>query len=295
MPLPNVDLNLFIVFDVVYEQRNLTRAARILNITQPAVSNALKRLRGAFNDPLFVRTPHGVAPTPVADNISTSVKEALHLLNISLAEGDVFAPSISDRTFTFSVNDLDEVIVMPKLMDQLADLAPRVSIECFTVPRRDLESELAAGSLDFALDVPLFSTRQLCRRQLSTERYVCIVRPGHPAVGSELTLDQYLDLEHIHVSGRRGGVGHVDRALDRLGRQRNIQLRMQNYMAGPQVVASTNLALTIPLSLAIMYDMKMLELPFTVETLDQFLYWHKSADKDQANIWMRGILLGLLG
>ncbi len=295
MRLPSVDLNLFIVFDVVYEQGNLTRAARILNVTQPAVSNALKRLRAAFNDPLFVRTPHGVAPTPVADNISTSVKEALHLLNISLAEGDVFAPGLSNRTFTFSVNDLDEVKVIPKLMDKLGGLAPRVSIECFTVPRRDLESELTAGSLDFALDVPLFATRQLCRQQLSTEHYVCIVRPGHPAVGSKLTLDQYLDLEHIHVSGRRRGAGHVDRALDRLGRQRNIQLRMQNYMAGPQVVASTNLALTIPRSLAIMYDMKMLELPFNVEALDQFLYWHKSADKDQANIWMRGILLGLLG
>jgi len=295
MRLPAVDLNLFVVFDAIYTERNLTRAARVLFVTQPAVSNALKRLRLVFNDPLFVRAQHGVTPTPLADTISGPVKDALHLLNISLTKGERFVPGSSEKTFRFSVHDYDEAILIPRLMGQLGKLAPSVSIECFAVSRGDLESELSSGSLDFALDVPLFSAPQLCRQQLGVERYVCMVRPGHPSVDSTLTFKQYLDLEHIHVSGRRQGVGHVDMALEMLGRRRNIKLRMKNYMAGPEVVATTDLALTLPRNLAGMYSMKIFEMPFKVETLNQYLYWHRSADQDQANIWMRNMLLGLLG
>lgn len=295
MRLPAVDLNLFVVFDAIYTERNLTRAARVLFVTQPAVSNALKRLRAVFNDPLFVRTQHGVTPTPLADTISGSVKDALHLLNISLTKGEQFVPGTSEKTFRFSVHDYDEAILIPRLMEQLGKLAPAVSIECYAVSRGDLESELSSGSLDFALDVPLFSAPQLCRQQLGVERYVCMVRPGHPAVASTLTFKQYLELEHIHVSGRRRGVGHVDMALEMLGCRRNIKLRMKNYMAGPEVVATTDLALTLPRNLAGMYSMKIFEMPFKVETLNQYLYWHRSADQDQANIWMRNMLLGLLG
>jgi len=292
--LPNVDLNLFLVFDAIYTERNLTRAARVLFVTQPAVSNALKRLRQVFNDPLFVRTPHGMAPTPVADNISGAIKDALHLLNTSLTGSEVFVPATTSKIFKFSVHDYDEAILIPKLMQQLAVLAPGASIECYGVPRRDLESELSSGSLDFALDVPLFSAPQLCRQSLATERYVCMVRPDHPIAGQQLTLERYLELEHVHVSGRRKGIGHVDIALEMLGRQRNIKLRMKNYMAGPQVVATTDLALSLPGNLAAMYGMKVFEMPFNVETLHQYHYWHKSTDQDQTSIWMRSLLLGLL-
>jgi DNA-binding transcriptional LysR family regulator len=289
--LPKIDLNLFVVFDAIHSERNLTRAARVLFITQPAVSNALKRLRLVFDDPLFVRTPHGVSPTPLAENISGGVKEALKLLNISLTESETFDPVSSEKSFSISVHDYDEIILIPKLMAHLAEVAPLVSVEFFSVPRKDLENELASGSLDFALDIPLFSTPQLCRQQRNSDPYVCMVRPDHPTVGENLSLEQYLELDHIHVSSRRRGVGHIERALDRIGRQRNIQLRIKNYLTGPLVVASTNLAITIPSNVASLYDMKTVELPFVVETLDQFLYWHKSADQDRANVWMRSILL----
>lgn len=295
MRLPSVDLNLFVVFDAIYDERNLTRAAGMLFVTQPAVSNALKRLRVIFKDPLFVRTPHGVTPTPVADSISASIKEALNLLNISLTEGQVFDPTTSEKTFRLSVHDYGEAILIPKLMEHLAKRAPGITLECYQVERGGLEHELASGSLDFALDVPLFSAPQLCRQQLSTERYLCMVRPGHPIAGAPLTLERYLELEHIHVSSRRKGVGHVDMALEMLGRQRNIRLRLKNYMAGPHVVASSDLALTLPSILASIYDMELFEMPFNVETLNQYLYWHKSADQDQASIWLRNLLLGLLG
>jgi DNA-binding transcriptional LysR family regulator len=288
------DLNLFLVFDAVYAERNLTRAARLLHITQPAVSNALKRLRETFGDALFVRTPRGVAPTPVADHVAPRIKEALKLLGSSLTEGEPFAPGAASRAFSLGMHDIDEAILLPRLMERLGRLAPGVSVECYEVPRRELERELASGELDFALDVPLFSVPQLCRQQVSTERYVCVVRPGHPTAAGTLTLEAYLALEHVHVSTRRRGVGHVDMALEQLGRERRIQLRMKSYMAAPQVVASTDLALTIPRALAALYDLAILELPFAVDPLVQYLYWHRSADQDRANLWMRGVLLGLL-
>ena len=295
MKLPKVDLNLFVVFDAVYTERNLTRAAKILHITQPAVSNALKRLRTAFNDPLFERTPRGMAPTPVADNIAGRVKEALNMLNISLTEGEKFQPQRSEKAFALGVHDIDEALVLPALMERLDTATPGISVECISVPRDELEGELASGGLDFALDVPLFSVPLLRRQLVSAERYVCAMRSGHPMAGEPLTLDRYLGLHHVHVSTRRQGVGHIDRALERLGRARNIRLRMMSYMAAPQVVASTDLVLTIPRSLASMYGLTAVELPFEVGTLDQYLYWHKNADEDRANIWMRGILLQLIG
>jgi len=295
MKLPKVDLNLFVVFDTVYTERNLTRAARVLHITQPAVSNALKRLRAAFGDPLFVRTPRGMAPTPVADNIAARVKEALHMLGMSLSEGEKFLPRRSEKVFALAMHDIDEAVLLPRLMERLQAVAPVVSLECVAVPRDELEQELASGSLDFALDVPLFSVPMLCRQLVSAERYVCAMRPGHPSAREPLTLQRYLALDHIHVSTRRQGVGHVDRALERLGRARNIRLRMMSYMAAPQAVASTDLVLTIPRSLASMYGLTTLELPFEVGTLDQYLYWHRNADEDRANVWMRELLLDTLG
>jgi DNA-binding transcriptional LysR family regulator len=295
MSLSKTDLNLFLVFDAVYEERNLTRAARLLHITQPAVSNALKRLRLAFNDPLFVRTPRGVAPTPVAENIAPQVKEALNLLTISLSASEEFLPQLSEKVFALGAHDIDEAVLVPRLMERLEARAPAVSLECVAVPRDELERELASGALDFALDIPLFSVPLLCRQLVSAERYVCAMRPGHPMAAEPLTLERYLRLNHVHVSTRRQGVGHIDRALERLGRTRRIRLRMMSYMAAPQVVASTDLALTIPRSLASMYGLTVLELPFEVGTLDRYLYWHKNADQDRANIWMRELLLQLMG
>ena len=250
MSSPKLDLNLFLTFDTIYGERNLTRAARMLHVTQPVVSNALKRLRQAFDDPLFIRTPHGVEPTPVADAISGQVREALKILNGSLREGRTFEPRRSSRKFSVSLFDVNEAFLLPGLMERLAEEAPGVSVECLSVPRSELQRELASAQLDVALDVALFSVPELKRRKLVADRYVCLLRPGHPKGGRPLSLETYLELGHVHVSARRRGIGHVDRALERLGRSRDIRLRMMNYLAAPEVVATTDLALTLPATMA---------------------------------------------
>ncbi len=294
MRLNQVDLNLFVVFDAIYSERNLTRAAEVLFITQPAVSNALGRLRKTFNDQLFVRSPQGMVPTPIADNIIPRVREALLLLNTSVQHGHEFLPAEAEKTYRFSMNDMAESFILAPLIETLHRKAPGIRLESYYVERDNLAKELTAGTLDFSIDIPLVADPQLCHAPFSSSRYVVLVRKDHPDVGSSLTLDQYLALKHVHVSSRRTGLGHVDMALNTLGRQRQIQLRVQHYQVAPQIIACSDLALTVPLQYARNNGLKAVELPLSLSPLNWHLYWHKSVDGDQANRWMREQVLNLV-
>lgn len=291
MRLNQVDLNLFVVFDTIYAKRNLTRAAEILCISQPAVSNALARMRKTFNDQLFVSTPQGMVPTPVAENIVGRVGEALQLLNSSVQEVNLFLPANAKKVFRVSMNDLTETLLLPALGEVLQREAPGIRIESYFSKRRDVSRELAARGIDLAIDAPLIDDPQLHHGPLMSERYVCMLRKGHPLAGQTLSLENYLALGHIHISSRREGLGHVDAALNKLGTPRKIQMRVQHYMVAPLVVMRTDLALTAPLRLVQGYDAIQLELPFELPPMDQHLYWHRSADQDHANAWLRDKLL----
>ena len=289
--LNQVDLNLFVVFETIYAKRNLTRAAEVLCISQPAVSNALLRMRKTFNDQLFVSTPHGMVPTPVAENIVGRVGEALQLLNASVQEADLFLPASAQKVFRVSMNDLTETLLLPALGDMLQRQAPGIRIESYFSKRRDVGRELATGALDLAIDAPLINDAQLCHGPLMSERYVCMLRKGHPLAGQPLSLENYLALGHIHISSRREGLGHVDAVLDKLGKRRKIQLRVQHYMVAPLIAMRTDLALTAPLGLVQGHDALQMALPFEVPAMEWHLYWHRSADRDQANTWLRNTLL----
>ena len=229
MNLNKVDLNLFVVFDAIYTEANLTRAGQIIGITQPAVSNALARLRESFNDPLFVRTAQGMVPTPMAQNIISPVRSALALLRVSVQESRTFNPLQANKTFRISMTDLTEAVVLPPLFQRLRKQAPSVVIESFLAHRRETTSDLAAGRLDFAIDAPLNTDPQVRHVKLMEDRYVCAMRAGHPlASQATLSLDAYLALTHIHISTRRNGLGQVDLV---------IEAGLQSYdIAGPLAV-----------------------------------------------------------
>ncbi len=294
MTLNRVDLNLFVVFDTIYAKRNLTRAAEVLSISQPAVSNALMRMRKTFNDQLFISTPQGMVPTPVAENIAARVGEALQLLSASVQEADRFVPDSAQRVFRVSMNDLTESLVLPALGDTLQREAPGIRIESYFSNRRDVVRELATGVLDLAIDAPLISDSRLCHGPLMSEHFVCMLRKGHPLADQPLTLKNYLALGHIHISSRREGLGYVDAALNKLGKVRKIQMRVQRYMVAPLVAMRTDLALTAPSGLIRGYDAVELPLPFELPVMDWHLYWHRSADGDPANSWLRDKLLQLI-
>lgn len=295
MNLSKVDLNLFIVFDAIYTEANLTRAGQIVGITQPAVSNALARLRDTFNDPLFVRTAQGMVPTPMAQNIITPVRQALQLLRVSVQESRSFNPSEANKTYRISMTDLTEAVILPHLAARIRRLAPNINVDSFLTRRRETTKELAAGRLDFAIDAPLNTDPQVRHVRLFEDRYVCIMRKGHPLAAKErITLDDYLAQSHIHISSRRNGLGHVDLALGKMGIQRRVMLRSQHYQMAPLVLESTDMVMTVNERFARRHNLHWVELPIDdIPPIQTHLFWHESTDQDPANRWMREQIIEL--
>ncbi|NMY38455.1 MULTISPECIES: LysR family transcriptional regulator [Pseudomonas] len=295
MNLNKVDLNLFVVFDAIYTEANLTRAGQIIGITQPAVSNALARLRESFNDPLFVRTAQGMVPTPMAQNIISPVRSALALLRVSVQESRTFNPLQANKTFRISMTDLTEAVVLPPLFQRLRKQAPSVVVESFLSHRRETTSDLAAGRLDFAIDAPLNTDPQVRHVKLMEDRYVCAMRPAHPLAGQpSVSLDEYLGLTHIHISTRRNGLGQVDLALGKMGLQRKITLRSQHYLMASNVLQHTDMVMTVPERFARRHALHFVALPLNeLPSVETHLYWHESTEQDPANRWMRELLIEL--
>jgi len=212
-------------------------------------------------------------------------------LDQCVKQGDKFDPAVAEKIFHICGSDSTIANTFPSMLNELRELAPKVQLQFYQVEREQAQRNLANGSLDFALDATPLMSPDLQHERIFTDRYVCAVRKDHPEVGATLTLEQYLTLDHMHVSSRPKGLGHVDMALQALGKERHISLRSQHYISAPMTVARSDLALSIPYSVARLYDLKILELPFDVETLDLYLYWHKSADHDQANQWMRELII----
>src|SRR5690606_9660930 len=222
MKLSQVDLNLFVVFDTIYSEQNLTRAAEILHITQPAVSNALNRLRDTVDDPLFVRTAKGMRPTPVAQNLIEPVRAALRQFESCLQSRDQFDPATASRVFRINAGDIAEPMFLPALARHFENHCPGLRLEVLFVDRSEAPLEMAAGNLDIAIDAPLLSHPELNSIRLLRDDYVCALRRDHPLAQSELTLENYLSLRHIHISSRVRGPGHVDIALRASGQRRDI-------------------------------------------------------------------------
>lgn len=290
MRLDKIDLNLFIVFEVIYREGNLTKSASVLNITQPAVSNALARLRKTFDDPLFERQADGMKPTSFAQNLIGPVREALWVLNNGVIDTSNFNPETARRIIRISMSDLSSALILPTLIPKLQQLAPGIIVETQTVDEKTVIDELSSSNLEFAIEVPVLMDQRLYHQPLIDDSFVCVVRHEHPILAKKLTLDGYLGLEHIHASTTPSGTGHIDGVLHSLGHKRRIKARLQNYLVAPKLVMETDLALTMPRRLAKLYDVAILELPFDVPDLGLHLYWHKAKDVEPGHKWLRDII-----
>ena len=296
MNLKETDLNLFIAFDVIYTEKNLTKAGQVLGITQPAVSNALSRLRELFGDDLFIRTSKGMIPTPVANQIIKDVRSALSLIQNTISETEKFDPSIAEMTFKISIGDSSEYRLLPLLIKELAEIAPKIKVETYLTPRKDAPRELASGTIDFSIDPPVHSDPHLRHEKIYEEDYVMIVRKDHPILNlKEITIEDYLKLSHIHISNRKTGLGHVDMALYRLGLSRDISLRAQHFLVAPYIVEQSDLAITTTKGFAVDRDLAWRELPFEIEPLILHLYWHEAKDSDPSSKWMKDLMLKTYG
>jgi DNA-binding transcriptional LysR family regulator len=296
MNLKETDLNLFIAFDVIYTEKNLTKAGQVLGITQPAVSNALSRLRELFDDELFIRTSKGMIPTPVANQIINDVRSALSLIQNTISETEKFDPFTADMTFKISIGDSSEYRLLPLLIKELAEVAPKIKVETYLTPRKDAPRELASGTINFSIDPPVHSDPHLKHEKIYEEDYVMIVRKDHPILEKkEITIQDYLDLSHIHISNRKTGLGHVDMTLYRLGLSRDISLRAQHFLVAPYIVEQSDLAITTTKGFAVDRNLAWRELPFEIDPLVLHLYWHEAKDSDTSSKWMKELMLKTYG
>ena len=293
MNLNKLDLNLFLVFDTIYHEASLTQAALKLNLSQPAVSHALARLRDHLGDPLFTREGRRMVPTAYARTLAPSVRSALNSLQSGLKGPTDFAPEQAERSFVIGMSDVVEAMILPGLMANLQRSAPKVSVSSIRMERHEMAASLRGNRVDLVLDVALPVETDIQHTRLMLERLVVVARHGHPTLASgPLTLPGYLDATHILVSSRRKGLGLEDFELSRLGMRRRVGLRCHHYFAACRVVSQTDLLLTIPEYYARMLQ-KQLALriePFPISSppeLDVHMYWHASADADPTNVWLR--------
>ena len=291
MHLGQVDLNLFVVLEAIYREGNITRAGHQLNLTQPAISHALKRLRDLLRDPLFVRQGLHMVPTPFTRNMIGQVRQALQLLEVNLHESRSFVPQHARRSFHLSLWEYTEALILPALVQRLLLTAPGMNISTSRVKRRDLEAELARGSVDLAVEIPMTMSDRIRSKQLLRESFVVMARKGHPGIRHELDLGTYLAQRHVQVSSRRHGPSLVDVELTRRGLRRQVFLRMQHNSAASRVVSKTDMLLTIPRQQASLVNLGSLNrvypFPLPEPHLEVHLYWHESVENDPANRWLR--------
>jgi DNA-binding transcriptional LysR family regulator len=291
--LSSFDLNLLVVFDVLLAERSVTRAAARLGLSQPAVSNALSRLRDALGDPLFVRTPQGMAPTPRALAFEGPLRLALDRVAGALAGDVTFDPGTSRRSFVLAATDYVQFVLLPPLIRRLEREAPGIVLTVQPVLQRHPWHELEAGAIDLSLSAARAVPKGLHRRWLFRDRVVCIVRRDHPRARGGLTLDRYLSLSHVEALPV-GAQGLADEVLATRGHVRRIAVTVPHFLVAPHVVLTTDyvftLAARIATPIAESYPLRALPLPFEMPEIRVSAHWHERVQGDPAHRWLRQVI-----
>lgn len=294
MQLRDIDLNLLVVFNQLLIDGRVSTVAETLGITQPAVSNALKRLRTLLKDELFLRTGRGMEPTPFALQLAEPVAYALGTLHSALNQNATYDLATSTRTFTLAITDIGEIYFLPHLMELVTRLAPKVRISTVRNTAASLKEDMEAGKVDLAIGLIPQLQAGFFQRRLFKQRYVCMFRRGHPAADQPMTLELFQSLEHVLVVSAGTGHGEVDTMLDRAGVRRNVRLVVPHFVAVGHILHSTNLIATVPERLAMRcaepFDLVSVPHPASLPEIAIKLFWHARYHRDPANRWLRQLI-----
>jgi DNA-binding transcriptional LysR family regulator len=296
MHIKDIDLNLLRLFDAVYRTRSVSRAAELMDLTQPAASQALTRLRLLIKDPLFVRAGGGVQPTPKADRLADAVRSALGTLEEALNESALFEPLQSRKVFRIHMSDIGEGRFLPDLMLALRQQAPGVRLETLPVPREQIAPLLDSGRIDFAFGF-LPAVKDTRHVELLRDRYIVLLREGHPFArrrrsGAAL-LDDLKQLEFVAVRS------HSDtlRILALLQLEDRLRLTTEHFMVLPSIVRGTDLAVVMPRNIARGFaaagGYTIIEPALPLRDFTVSLHWSKRFEADPGNQWLRGVIEGL--
>lgn len=295
--LRDIDLNLLVVFHELYKERRVAAVAESLGLTQPAVSNALSRLRRMMGDELFLRTGRGMEPTPYATHLAEPIAQALATIRDTLERQLEFDPAASVRKFTIAMTDLGEIHFLPRLMHRLAEVAPGVTISTVRNTSVVLSDELESGRVDIAFGLLPQLKAGFFQRLLFRQRYVCLFRKGHPLDKESMSLEDFESAQHVLVVAAGTGHATVNDAIERRAVRRNVRLSVPHFVALGHILASTDLIATVPEryvreSMA-PFNLTYLPVPVPVPEFDVNLFWHARFHKEPGNQWLRSLIAEL--
>lgn len=301
MNISKVDLNLLVYLDTLLRECNVTRAANQLNITQPAMSNGLKRLRALLNDPILVRTSDGMVPTERAKELQPVIRGVLLTLEETLQPNRDFEPASSNRVFRIMASDYAASTLAPMLLNRLQSLPPDTTLDIVTpsdVTFHDVEN----GKVDMAINRFDNLPQSFHQKRIWKDSFSCVVNANNPVL-ENYSLDAYLKARHIWVSKTGFGVGvgmdpadvqklgWVDEALAHFGKHRNIASFTRNYHVAIHLAKAQNLIATLPTKVAKIYEsdnaLKIVEPPFPIPPFELDMIWSPLLHRDASHIWLR--------
>jgi DNA-binding transcriptional LysR family regulator len=297
MDTSKLDLNLLVSLDVLLAEGNVTRAAKRLGLSQPALSAQLKQLRESFDDPLLIPAPRGMTPTSRAEALREPLRETLAQIHALTAAARPFDPASAGQTFRIVASDAIHQVASALLAVRLGQRAPGCRIALLSYDGARTQEQMAAGEIDLWLGARSSVPPNLRARILYEEHFLCVMRRDHPLAAGPLDLDRFCALEHVLVSPTGGGFhGIVDESLAAVGRRRRVTVSVNSFLLVPAVIAESELIATVPARLARSWGQQLAVLPPPCEIADfsVMMGWHARAHADPAQVWLRQQLMALL-
>lgn len=292
-----LDLNLLPIAVVLYEERGVGKAATRLGMSQPAVSSALARLRNAFDDPLFVRTAHGMEPTPRAHALIAPARDVLARVERDVLAGMAFNPATANATFSFALSDVGEMVFLPRILERLQNLAPLASVRSVSLPPSQLREGLEKGEIDLAVGYfPDLEKSNFFHQRLFTHHFCCLMRADHPVTSRRLSLKQFLDLRHVAVHAEGRSQELFERFLAREKLHPRVVLVTPHFMSLPMIIAKSDLVATVPHAIGMFFsrssaNIKTVLPPFLdLPRIVVKQHWHRKAHHDSRNQWLRKVI-----
>lgn len=292
--LSDIDLNLLVVFQEVFEQKHVSAVARRLGVSQPTVSNCLARLRKTFGDELFVRTPMGMLPTPFAQSIAEPIENALASIRGVFVQEAGFDPGASARHFRIAMTDVGEIHFLPTIVECCTALAPSVQVSVVRLGAVDWHQQLASGELDLAVGALTEVPDSLFHRPLFSQNFVVMYRRGHPLAGRKIELADFRRARHLIVASMEGPYEQVNKRLEKAGVRLAEQYHVPHFTSVPYVLGATDIIVTVPERLAARaagpFGLEYAPAPLRMPVLRTSMFWHRRFNGESGSQWLRGFI-----
>lgn len=293
------DLNLLPVLVAIHEHGSVTAAALHLGMSQSAVSTTLAKLRQKYGDPLFHRVGHGMKATARMRRLVEPLREALASVESTFSSEAVFSARTTERTFTFAMSDLGEVVFMPRILRRLRQLAPRAIVRSVAASAAQIERGLENGEIDLAVGYfPDLREKSFLEKHLFFHHFLCLLRANHPITAATLSLPQFLSLEHAVVYGAGRTYEIFERFLRSKKIHRRVVLETPHFLSIPSIISGSDLIVTVPHAVGVFVkdvhmNIRIAQPPMRTPKIDLKMHWHRNYQRDPKNKWLRELVASL--